>query len=464
MSLKIKPKPIDPRISRPLMKHQEDILDYLNGRASIRRGGALYVEMRLGKTLSMIEFAKFKFKRILVIAPLVVCKTWELELKTDGEFEVSNIGGIPKQKKIKALQSTKAKWTIINYESARIVDIHQYFDNNTCIILDESIAIANPMSQVAKYFLNNKYWPQWSKYVLCGNPAPEGNHQYVTQGLFYNGKFLDAFDPWRFRSKYYDAYGHDWCPKPGVFKQMYDEVHEKSFVLTRTQAGIGSKKMYQSRYIKMTSKQRAAYNQMLTEFEVDNVETSYIPVQMLYLSRIAGGMKLIDPDKPNEPVEWYSLEKFNEVIKLLRGELKGQQVLLWFRFREELYKMESMLREVGITFCSIHGSVKNNKREELRLDFMKGKFQCSLMTVSTAKRGLDFSSADSEIYVSNDYSSDARTQSEDRIVHPKKTTPLLVMDILTEDSIDEQVKNLLDRKGITAKVFMSDLLKGLGLG
>jgi len=70
-------------------------------------------------------------------------------------------------------------------------------------------------------------------------------------------------------------------------------------------------------------------------------------------------------------------------------------------------------------------------------------------------------SADTAIYYSNYYSFEMRTQSEDRIIHPLKQTPLLYVDLVTENTIDEDVVEILQTKKLRAVGFMRLLRREL---
>lgn len=446
---------------RSLMPHQANAVAYLMERFSVRKGGNLFMEMRLGKTLSFIRFARAVFtqKKILVICPLSVCKTWEKELRDDGILSVRNVGGIDTKTKRKLIGDANGPvswWTINNFESCTISEIHEFgFD---VIVVDESVRISNPNAAITKYLLKESNFQTPYRYCLSGNPAPEGIHQYITQMLFSQGRFLGHLSYWATRAALFTLNGFEWVPADGTDSKMHAEIHAKSFILTREKAGIGSKKIYAKRYVQMNKAQATAYNRMMNDFELDNVSTNYITTQILYLNRIAGGML---PNEDKEVEEWISTAKFDEVIELLGGELKGQQCLVWCRFRAEARKMEQMLREKfpKLRVARIDGSVGKDEREEIRLAFLRGEVDVSVQTISSSKIGTDWSSADTEIYLSNEYSADARTQSEDRIVHPKKQKPLLVIDIITECTIDDEVVDILREKRIDSKMFMGKLLE-----
>jgi hypothetical protein len=73
--------------------------------------------------------------------------------------------------------------------------------------------------------------------------------------------------------------------------------------------------------------------------------------------------------------------------------------------------------------------------------------------------GLDMSKSSTNIYYSNSCSLENRAQSEDRILHPQKSEPLLTIDLAAKGTVDEKIVYLLQRKDINAEFFMQDLRK-----
>lgn len=445
-----------PPTKHKLMPHQRHIVAYLRERARVKKGGALFVEMRLGKTLSMIRFLKTQKGRKLIVAPLTVLSTWEEQLRGDGVYSILNLGGKTKQKKVQELEQSTAKWILLNYESMKSVKIHSFLSENDAIVLDESIAIASPATAISKYLMNRRYFPQWRKYCLSGLPAPENSMQYFNQVVFTQGSLLHTDNFYTFRSKFYDQDGYGWVPKPFTEKAICEETDKRCFVLTRNDEGLGSKKIYKKMYIPLASEQKRVYNEMLHTFALEDgdVSTNYITTQILYLARIAGG------NHPTEQDVWYSLKKMGVVAELLRTGFKGEQALLWCRFRAEANKLHSYLQgklpeaRIGL----ITGETPREVRIAARDAFMRGELDYMVMTISTSKRGLDFSAANVAIYYSNEYSSDARGQSEDRVIHPKKQEPCYVVDLLTENTIDGDVLEILQDKKISQRMFMTKLL------
>jgi SNF2 family DNA or RNA helicase len=449
-----KPNTAKPR--KVLMPHQVEAIKYLeNQRTKYGTGGCLFMEMRLGKTLSMIRFLledeKLKTSKVCVVAPATVCATWKKELVDDGVPE-SDILSIAQQgntaKTRRRVEAFKGRWIIINYELSWRIKIGSYLRADDVVIADESLRIANYRSSQSKYLTN---LPQRFKYSLCGSPAPEGKLQLFQQFKFARKRFLGFKDFWDFRSAFFEKFEHEYLPKKGAGDLIYQEMHAKAFCLTRNQAGIGPKKLYSQRNFGLSPKQAQAYSSMLYDFEWEGVETKFVVAQINYLAQIASGFSC------SEDHELLNSAKLDELELLLKEDLKDEQVIVWTNFRHENLAVSERLKGLGISYDCIHGDVPLDQREKIRLSFHKGSIRVVVMQLATGKVGLDFSCASTAIYYSNSWSGDTRLQSEDRVVHMLGTEPRLLIDFVTTGTVDEYIHECVVDKKIDANALMGKL-------
>jgi SNF2 family DNA or RNA helicase len=119
------------------------------------------------------------------------------------------------------------------------------------------------------------------------------------------------------------------------------------------------------------------------------------------------------------------------------------------------------LNELNIRVAYITGEIDKKDRPTIVKAFQSKMVQVLAMQVKCGRFGLDCSAADTAIYYSNPYDGEDRAQTEDRIVHPNKTKPLLLMDLITQGSIDEDVIRILKRKRVSSRQFMRALISDL---
>ncbi len=439
-------------MARRLLQHQKAALDWSSGRQQV----AFFMQMRMGKTLTAIRWAsQFNLKNILVICPLSVVHVWQDELFLEHISSAALVGDWNEKRQM--LEEKNVRWWLTNYES-----LYQRIKGKNkpsilhevewdCVILDESTAIRNPQALRTKmtYGLRNTFY----KAILTGLPNPESSLNYYEQMAFLYGHFLYQRSYWKFRWHYYhpDKQGWNWIPNPGTLSLIKKAVNENAFVLTRKQVGMGSKKIYEKRFVFLSKGLMKEYHKAESEFELGNDLTKWILVVKMWLARLAGGFP--------KQLKFRSKHKINELIALFTGELKNEPVLIWFRFNNELFELTKEMKRHKLSYKTITGKDSPTKRARIRNEFRKKKFNYLLMQLKCGKFGIDCSRASVAIYYSNSFSYEERVQSEDRVINPLKKEPVLILDIITKNTIDEDIYWALRKKSANAKTFVSKIFE-----
>jgi len=145
----------------------------------------------------------------------------------------------------------------------------------------------------------------------------------------------------------------------------------------------------------------------------------------------------------------------------LNSELRKECGVIWFRFNLELIYLHHMLEIKGISNDFITGETSPHERERTRKRFNQGKFRWLLIQIKCGKFGIDCSAGSVAIYYSNSFEYEERAQSEDRIINPKKKEPVLILDILTKNTVDVDIYNALRDKKVNTKTFSIKILENL---
>jgi hypothetical protein len=436
------------------------------------RNPALFMEMRTGKTLTAIRWAKWlrRFGCVLVLAPVTVLEAWEGELFLEGE-RFSTCYGVTAKERQEAIArawfkgETGRHWLLMNYEG--VLTLGEVLQRGRrrvrqvpgmaflpwlAVILDESTRVKNPQAQITNVCVKG-FRQARHRAILTGLPNPEGDLDLVCQFLFLEGQFMGYRSYWAARAALFQKRGFDWVPKPGTRAAIKRYVHERAFVLTAAQAGMRSRTVYQTRHVDMTPAQRRLYREVVEDYAAtlatgETKETEWVLTQRTWLQHITGGF---DPDR-----NLISSRIADDLIELLRGELRGKKFVVWFKYRHELLYFKERLKKAGISCVSILGgeplTLRKSKLAQFR-DWARGL----LATERVAKFGIDCSVADVAVYYSNEWSNEDRSQSEKRIVHPKQERTNLVIDYVIRGTISEDVVSAVKDKSINSKLFMSKL-------
>lgn len=449
-------------MTREFLPHQRQAWAY----AAPLNAIALFMQMRLGKTLVSIRWAESRPTDgpILVCAPLSVLLSWSDELQQEG-LDHTLLVGSPEQRQEKFLEAAKrgCRWFLMNYEGLyrvqpkaerrRNAKRSALLPSELClvpwhiVILDESTRVKSPTALATKA-ANNYLCHAPYRAILSGQPAPEGPLDYFEQMKFAFGRFLGCTNFYVYRDRTHEVGRNDWdlFPSPGSLKRIKEAVQSHAFCLTRRDAGVGSETRFMRRHVELPAKLRKLYETAERDFELGDEWTSWIPVVRTWLARISGGVV--------PSLGLVSEHKNDEIVDLLNGELKGEQAVVWFRFNEELFNTARRFKKEGIGTGLIYGNVDINERHRLRKLFQAGKLRTLLVQVKCGKQGLDMSAADTAIYYSRPYDYDSNAQSVDRIIHPTKTRPVMCLDIVTQDSVDVDVVDALGFKGVNATWFL----------
>lgn len=437
---------------------------------------ALFMEMRLGKSIVVIRWAQRRSRRVLLVAPLTTLLgtlNWEGELKRE-DIPLTVLSNVAKDKRpdlirpstlIKApppfriyrLQRRWARgWFAVNYEALRTQPEILAAPWDT-IILDESTRIRSPKAQITKTLTRNVEHID-NRAILTGLPNPENPLDYFCQFQFIHGAFLGFHNYWACRDRmFYQGYTDwDWQPKPRTRQRIKDYVHEHAFVMTRKQAKVGSEKVRRQRSVEMNATQRRLIKEIKTKFSVSDVETKWVTVQQTWMQRIAGGFHPVT-------LECISDRKIRLAEELLIEDFRTEPVVIWFRFNAEMHYLQKWLRmrHPRLKVARVHGDVKMRDRPKIQERFHDGNLNILLMQVKLGRFGWNLSRSSTAIYYSNTYEFEDRSQSEDRIIHLKKKEPCLYLDLVTMGTPDEDLVDALSDKRLNARFFNTQMRQGL---
>jgi SNF2 family DNA or RNA helicase len=414
------------------------------------------MDMRLGKTLTTIRRVMMypNATKVLVVAPNSALGGWEEELEKEG-IDYERLSGTKEQRYAKLMGDCfwSANYYLINKEGwLSIPEIKNITWD--VVILDESTFIKNPKAKVTRFFLKNfrKVPHRW---ILTGLPNPESDLDYITQFLFLDGHFMGKDNYWKFRDRYYklgpDTYSY--VPKPGVSEAIQKYVGKRAHILKRKEAGLNTEKIYETRYLDFDDKTRTIYQEAEKDFILRagtfEQKTVWKMVQYTWLRQLCGGWI------KKEKQIWDG--KVKELVSLLEGELRNEKVVVWFNYNMEI---KSCIKALCKTEAAcITGQQDPELREALRKEFQTGHTRVLLIQQAVAQMGMDLSAADTAIYFSEPLGLQGKKQTEDRIVHPEKTTPLLYIHLLVNDSVDIDIRYALAQKALKSDLSIYNALR-----
>lgn len=125
-------------------------------------------------------------------------------------------------------------------------------------------------------------------------------------------------------------------------------------------------------------------------------------------------------------------------------------------FPGEVERLANRLEKEGLKVGRLHGQISPRKRDEVDALFKAGKLDGVVATQQTTGVGLDWEFVDTMIFVSMDYRDSAFVQSYRRAVRGVREKPLLIYVLEYENSVDQPIFGMVDRKMRLAKDVQPD--------
>lgn len=411
------------------------------------RTPALFLDMRLGKTVITVRrvLGYSDCQKVLIVCPYSAFASWEEELYESSQNYAELVG--TRQERLSILKQFTGKWFLINKEGfLALPEIATYpWD---CIILDESTFIKSPSSKITRFFTTNFRAVKY-KWILTGTPNPESDLDYFCQFLFLDGGYtFQTSNYYRFRFKWFRVLEHEWYLTPRGSKFIAERLKNRAFFMTRKEVRGIKEKTRITRKIPLPSTIRKKYDRLEKEFLIDLPDgnltsTIWATEKYIWLRALSSGFL------PDGSKIWDG--KFDELFYLLAGELKGQRVIIWASRIQELLLLEEMISVLG-SCALIYGNVPPQKRKMEEDAFRKGRHRYFLAQPECYKFGANLSEADAMIYFSNSPAYLTRAQSEDRIINLNKNVPSLIIDLITERTVDEDLLFALRGKGFRSSI------------
>lgn len=124
----------------------------------------------------------------------------------------------------------------------------------------------------------------------------------------------------------------------------------------------------------------------------------------------------------------------------------GKPLVIFSSLIPEQERLASLCSKWGMKTALINSSVSPAKRAKIDADFQAGRIQCIVGSPATAAVGFNWGHTDHIIFASIDYDNTNFVQAYRRAIRGKRETPLLITVLEYENSIDQRIFKIVDRK------------------
>ena len=418
---------------------------------------ALYCVMRLGKTIVVVRHIvkTNQYERILIIGPISTFSSWEEEvLHQDNKKILPYFGGSKERGKL-FNDLISYKWVFANIETYLVSP-----QINTlkwdCVVFDESVKLKGAAKNIEKY--NNKK-PNISKYycssfrdakkriLLSGFPAPHSELDYYQQLKFLDHKLVLPYNTyWDCENKCFTSYGFKKVITKTGKKYFTERLKECALFLNKKDVGF----ITNIHETKIEIIPNGAYKEEICKlkdtwmFQDEVIDQAMIVYQK---------MQFLSSGYNGDSVTYKN--KYNELLRLLKNEMKNEKVLILCEFHYEIDFLTNNL-PLSMKRVCIDGRTKKINRAVMVNEFKHSK-DIMIATSECIKYGMNLSFCDTVIFYSLPDNPDTFFQVKERIISKSNYLGHIVY-LLVKFTFDEQILKRLKQKKSKYTIF-SEVVK-----
>ena len=450
-----------PELKATLRPYQQAGFQWLAFLREAGWGGILADDMGLGKTVQTLSFFQHYFNEypnahFMVVCPTTLMYNWEAEIRKFTPDLKHFIHHGPKR--TSASKTFNEYQIIITTYGTMRSDIKMFKDYEfDYVVLDESQAIKNPQSQVAKasLLLNAK-----NKLALSGTPVQNNTFDLYAQMNFLNPGMLGSRE--FFMNEFatpIDKFGEDEI-KQQLRKLTYP------FMLRRTKEQVAKdlpEKTTTVLYCEMGAEQRKIYNsfrvtykdQIMGMIEERGIERSQMHILsgLTKLRQICDSPAILNAEEklPNHSI------KQEELMREILENVGNHKALVFSQFLGMLALIREELEKQNIPYAYFDGSTSSTDREKAVQEFQKNEdCRVFLISLKAGGVGLNLTAADYVYIVDPWWNPAVEQQAIDRTHRIGQTKNIFAYRLICKDTIEEKMLLLQERKRNLATELVAD--------
>lgn len=456
---------------------------------------ALGAEQGTGKTWMLLNDAEFQFVNgridaLLVIAPKGVHTNWvtrevpkHLGVENKAEFWLSGAGKRHEKRLSLLLRQERGAQLVIlamNVDAINTTKGYSFARNfmtryRTMMVIDESQRIKNPNSSRTKKIISLAPLAVSRRIasgtLIANNPLDLfAQYQFLRNGLLgtrsfraFTAQFAELFPPENHIVQEIqrrtggspqiicrDKHGN------GIFKnleQLQNLIAPHTYRVLKKDCLDLPEKIYQTHFFELTPAQRKLYecvkNELRYKREDGSIDIYAALTAVNKLRQVTSGFIIAGGTAERLPEQHPRLSALKELLDDIDG-----QAIIWASFREELSQIHEMLKVHGAV--QYHGGVNSADREQAIEAFQGGDARFFIANPAAGGTGITLTAAKTVVYYSNSFSLEERLQSEDRSHRIGTRHPVVYIDLVARDTIDERIASALQSKRLVA----SEVLDG----
>ena len=444
-----------------LREYQQEGLNWLGFLEKFGFGGILADDMGLGKTIQTLAFLQHakeaeRLKHpVLIVAPTSLLSNWKNEAhKFTPDLSLHIHHGLKRSKQ----EDDINKYDIIITTYALLARDIGFLEKLTFshLVLDEAQNIKNHKSKAhsAAKKINTT-----NAVALSGTPME--NHLGELWAIFdvVMPNFLDSYK--NFKTFYQTPIEKEHDTQRS--KLLRERI--APFVLRRTKEKVATElppKTIMTRSVTFEKEQAKLYESIRISMEKrvrevieeKGIGKSHITIldALLKLRQVCCDPRLVPLEEAQRVEHSAKLTMLLALVEELLAE--GRRILIFSQFTSMLAIIEEALRIRDVSLTKLTGSTTN--REKVIETFTSGKAEVFLISLKAGGVGLNLTQADTVIHYDPWWNPAAEDQATDRAYRIGQDKPVFVYKLIIEDSVEEKILALQQKKKERANALYSD--------
>ena len=257
-------------------------------------------------------------------------------------------------------------------------------------------------------------------------------------------------------------FNHHYCVYGGygdyqvIGHKNLDELQKRldTIMLRRKKADVLDlpEKIYINEYVDMTAKQAVIYNEVTMDVQsnIDQIKSSTNPLSELIRLRQATGYTGILSSQVQESA------KLDRLVEIVKDTLSNdQQLVIFSNWTQMTDAIETRLVNNEIySYGVITGNTKDEERQAIVNAFQNGEIKIIVGTIGAAGTGITLTAGTVEIFLDEPWNRAKKEQAEDRCHRVGQKSNLTIYTLITKNTIDERINELVQEKGEMADMLV----------
>lgn len=457
----ISPVPAPAHLQHILRPYQESGFQWLNYLSEVKWGGILADDMGLGKTIQALSFLQHikdtqESLKALVVCPTTLMYNWENEIKkfTPALTYYIHHGGARTKD---TLTDPDIDVIITTYGTLRS-DIKLFVETAfDYVVLDESQAIKNPSSKVAKAVCLLR---ARNRLCMSGTPLQNNTFDIYAQMNFLNPGMLGSIE--FFKQEFsipIDKFGEK-EQKDHLRKLLYP------FILRRTKEQVAKdlpEKQEMILFCEMNDEQRKIYDAYRNDFrdkilgvvDQQGIQKSQLTILqgLMKLRQICDSPAILKEEErfPNVSV------KLDEIGREIAENISNHKALIFSQFLGMLALIKEKMKELGVDYEYFDGSTSAPDREKAIQRFQNDEnCRVFLISLKAGGVGLNLTAADYVYIVDPWWNPAVEQQAIDRTHRIGQTKNIFAYRMICKDTVEDKIIKLQEKKRALARDLITD--------